>query len=100
MTGSDADPDPSDPYVLGPPGSGSGSISQRHGSGSGSFYHKGKIVRQTLIPTVLLLLFYFLYLKNDLNVPSKSNKQKNFLKKLFLVGLLRVNDENRRIRIQ
>jgi hypothetical protein len=30
-----ADPDPPDPYVFGP--SGSGSISQRYGSGSGSF---------------------------------------------------------------
>ena len=43
---------------------------------SESFYHKGKIVRKTLILTVLLLLFYFLSLKNDVNVPSKSNKQK------------------------
>jgi hypothetical protein len=32
-----ADPDP---YVFGPPGSGTGSISQRYGSGSGSFCHK------------------------------------------------------------
>jgi hypothetical protein len=31
-----ADPDP---RVFGPPGSGSGSISQRYRSGSGSFYH-------------------------------------------------------------
>jgi hypothetical protein len=31
-----------------------------------------------LIPTVLLILFDFLSLKNDVNVPSKSNKQKNF----------------------
>ncbi len=36
----DSDPDPSDPYVFGPPG-------------SGSFYHQAKIVRKTLIPTVL-----------------------------------------------
>jgi hypothetical protein len=36
------DPDPSDPHVFGPPGS--GSISQRYGSGSGSFYHHAKIV--------------------------------------------------------
>ena len=35
-----ADPDPSDPYIFGPPG-------------SGSFYHQSKIVRKTLIPTVL-----------------------------------------------
>jgi hypothetical protein len=52
-----ADPDPhmdsSDPYVFGPSGSGFGSISQRYRSGSGSFYHQAKIVRKTLIPTVL-----------------------------------------------
>jgi hypothetical protein len=47
---------------------------QRCGSGSGSFHQQAKIVRKTLIPTVL----EFLSLKNDLNVPSKSNKQKNF----------------------
>ncbi len=40
-----------DPHVFGPPGS--GSISQRYGSGSGSFYHQAKIVRKTLIPTFL-----------------------------------------------
>ncbi len=66
VTGSVRDPDPSDPYVFGPPGS--GSIS-RHGSGS--FYHPEKIVRNTLIPTVLRLLFDFLSLKNDVYVPSK-----------------------------
>ncbi len=36
------DPDPQDPHVFGPPG-----------SGSGSFYHHAKIVRKTLIPTIL-----------------------------------------------
>ncbi len=36
-----------------------------------------KIVRKTLIPTVLRLLFDFLSLKNYVNVPSISNKQKN-----------------------
>ncbi len=58
----------------------SGSVSQRYGSGSGfgSFYHQAKIVRTTLIPTVLWLLFDFLSLKNDVNVPSKSNKRKFF----------------------
>jgi hypothetical protein len=45
------DPDASDRYVLGPPGSGSGFVSQRYGSGS--FYHQAKIVRKTMIPTVL-----------------------------------------------
>ncbi len=38
-----------------------------------SFYHHAKIVRKTLIPTVLWFLYDFLSLKNDLNVPSKSN---------------------------
>ncbi len=72
-----ADPDP---YVFRPPGSispgsgyGSGSES---GSGSGSLYHQAKIVRKTLIYTVLWLLYDFLSLKNDVNVTSKSNKQK------------------------
>jgi hypothetical protein len=41
--------------------------------------HQAKIVRKTLIPTVLLLLFDFLSLKNDVNVPSESNMKKNFL---------------------
>ncbi len=31
--------DPLDPHDFGPPGSGSGSISQRYGSGNGSFHH-------------------------------------------------------------
>jgi hypothetical protein len=44
-------PDPRDPHAFGPPGS--GSISERYGSGSGSFYQHAKIVRKTLIPTAL-----------------------------------------------
>jgi hypothetical protein len=54
LKGSVVDPDP---YVFGPPES--GSISTRYGSGSGSesgsgsFYNQAKIVRKTLIPTVL-----------------------------------------------
>jgi hypothetical protein len=47
-------PDPKqDPHVFGPPGSVTESISQRYGSGSGSFYQQAKIVRKTLILTVL-----------------------------------------------
>ncbi len=45
----DPNPDPPDPHVFGPPGS----FSHRYGSRSGSFYHQAKIVRKTLIPTVL-----------------------------------------------
>ncbi len=48
--GSVADPDP---YVFGPPGY--GSISQSFGSGS--FYHKFKKIRKTLIPAVCDFFF-------------------------------------------
>ncbi len=41
--------------------------------GSGSFHHQAKIVRKTLIPSVLGLLYNFISLKNDVNVSSKSN---------------------------
>ncbi len=53
----DPNPDPPDPHVFGPPGS--GSTSQRYGSGSGSFYHHAKILRITLIPTILWLFLTF-----------------------------------------
>ncbi len=43
---------------------------------SGYFCHQAKLVRKTLILTVLRLLYDFLSLKNDVNVVSKSNKQK------------------------
>jgi hypothetical protein len=39
---------------------------------------KQKIVRKTLIPTVLSLLCDFLSFKNYVNVALKSNKPKNF----------------------
>jgi hypothetical protein len=70
------DPDPPDPHVFGPPGSESGSTSQ--GYGSGSFYHHAKIVRKNLDSFHFVTLFDFLSLKNDVNVPSKSNKKKKF----------------------
>jgi hypothetical protein len=84
-----------DPPVFGP----SGSVGQ--GYWSGSFYHQAKNVRKPLIPTVLWLLLVFLSLKNDVNVPSKtrSNKQKTFFKFDFCC-VLKVSDENSRIRIQ
>ncbi len=72
----DPEPDPY-PYLFGPPGSGSNSTR----SGSGSFYHQAKIVRKTFIPAVLFLLYNLLSLKNNVNVASKSNKQKNLDKK-------------------
>ncbi len=51
-------------------------------SGSGSFHQQTKQWRKTLISNILLLLFYFLSLKNGVNVPSKRNKHK----KLFLLA--------------
>ncbi len=70
-----------DPHVFEPPGSGSGSTSQRYGSGS--FNHQAKIVRKTLIYTVLWLFLDFRSYKNDVNVPSKSNKQKKMFRIVF-----------------
>ncbi len=48
----DPNPDPPDPHVFGPPGS--GSTSQM--CGSGSFYHHAKMVRKTMIPNIFWLL--------------------------------------------
>ncbi len=47
-------------------------------------------VRKTLISNVLWLLYDFLSLKDDANVPSKSNKQK-----IFFVGVLVTDEKNR-----
>jgi hypothetical protein len=49
-----------DPYVFGPPGSGSNSQRYGSGSGSGTFYHQAKIVK-ILSKTFnsLFLLFIF-----------------------------------------
>ncbi len=45
-----------------------------------------------MISTILWLLFYFLSLKADVNVRSKSNKQKA-LKKTFFVAISSATDE-------
>ncbi len=72
-----------------------GSVSHRYGSDSAeSFDHQAKMVRKTFIFTVLRLLCDFLSLKNDVNVPSKSYKQKN-LKKILFAGALKVTEEKR-----
>ncbi len=49
--------------------------------------------RKTLKSTVLWLLYEFLFLKNDVNVPSKMNKHKNLL---FFVGILKVKVKTKR----
>ncbi len=93
-----ADPDP---YVFGPPGSGSGSISQRYGSGSGSgsIYHRAKIVRKPLIPTVLWLFLTFYLWKMMLKYLQNVISRKTFCLNKFFVGILKANDENNRIQI-
>jgi hypothetical protein len=51
-----------------------------------SFYHQAKLVRKTektLKSLVLLLLYDFSSLKNDVNVASKRNKQKIIEKNNF-----------------
>jgi hypothetical protein len=45
----------------GPPGSASGSVSHKYGSGSGSFHHQAKIVKKTLISTGLGLSYDFIF---------------------------------------
>jgi hypothetical protein len=47
--------------------------------------HQAKIVRKTLIPTVLWLLYNFLSLKNYVNLASKSNKQKSIFSSVLKV---------------
>ncbi len=46
------------------------------GSDPDPSYHQAKIVRKTLIPTVLWLLYDFLSLGNDVNVASKVTRRK------------------------
>ncbi len=60
-----------------------------------------KKINKTLISTILWLLFDFLSMKTDVNVPSKSNKQKKlWKKKYFFVGILSATNENSRSRIR
>jgi hypothetical protein len=59
---------------------------------------KQKEFKKNLIPLFFLTSFDFLSLKNYVNVALKSNKQNNFEKKKFLVAILKVSDENSRIR--
>jgi hypothetical protein len=79
----DRDSDP-DPHVFGPPGS--GSTSHRYGSGSRILLwirillSSCKNSKKNLDSYYFVTLFDFLSLKNDVNVASKSNKQKNCVK--------------------
>ncbi len=79
----DPDPDPLDPHVFGPPGS--GSTSQRSGSGSGSLYHHEKIVRKTLTPSILWLFLSFYLWKMMYMYLQKVISKKNCVKIYFLL---------------
>ncbi len=63
--------------------------SERYGSGSGTSNHQAKIVRKHMISTVLLLLYDFLSVKNDVNV---------YLQKV--ISILKAIDKKSRIRIR
>jgi hypothetical protein len=56
--------------------------------------------KKILISTVLCLLYDFLSLKNYVNIPSKSNKQRILERNLFLLASWKPPDENSRIRIR
>jgi hypothetical protein len=72
-----ADPDPNpDPHVFGPPGSGSGSTSQRVWIRIRILLSSCKNSKKNLDSYYFVTLFDFFSLKNDVNVASKSNKQK------------------------
>jgi hypothetical protein len=78
----DPNPDLPDPQVFGTPGSGSGFICQRYGSGSGSgsgsFYHQAKKNLDFYCFVTYFLLFIF---ENDIrtvHIPSRSKKKKTF----------------------
>jgi hypothetical protein len=82
--GSVPDPNP-DPHVFRPPGSGSGSIPLTSGSGSGRPKNMWIRILLSSSKNIIKILDYYCFvtsfgllsLKNDVNVPSKSNKQKN-----------------------
>ncbi len=69
-------------------------------TGSGSFYQQAKKKKKTwFLRCIGWLLYDFLYLKNDENVPSNRNKHKNLREKNFVVDFFKVTDEKSRIRI-
>jgi hypothetical protein len=70
--------------------------------GSVFFYHQAKIVKKTLILTVLCLLYDFLSIKNDVKVPVpylRNVIRKKFVNFFVVVDVLKVTDLNSRIRI-
>jgi hypothetical protein len=95
----DPNPDP-DPHVFGP-------------LASGSIINKGdrriririllSASKNRNLNSYCFVTSFGLFIFDKLQyitVPSKSNNQKNFLNKLVFVGILKVSDENSKIRIQ
>jgi hypothetical protein len=78
-----ADPDP---YVFGSPGSGSVSMRYRYRYTDPDWIRillsSSKNSKKNLDSYCFVTSFDFLSLKHYVNLPSKSNKQKNFLNKL------------------
>ncbi len=72
-----------DPHVFGPPGSGSTSLRYGSGSGSGFFYHHAKIVRKTLISSILWLFLTFYLWKMMQMYFQKIISRKNCVKICF-----------------
>ncbi len=73
----------------------SGSVSQRHGSGS---LYQAKIANLDSWYCFVISLWLFIFEKWCNFTFKKKNKQKNLGKKYFFVGVLKVNEENSRIR--
>jgi hypothetical protein len=75
-------------------------------SGSGSEFQNVEIYRcfipvfRIRIRQIRMVLASWPSVKNYVNVPLKSNEQKNFFLNKFFVGVLKVSDENSRIRIR
>ncbi len=62
---------------------------KKQSSGSGflaspDLHHQAKIVRKTLLSTVIVTSLWLLAVKNDVNMSLKSNKQKKSEQKKFL----------------
>ncbi len=81
-----------------PPGSRSGSISQRYEIRIRSFYHHAKIVRKTLIPTVLWLFWTFYLWKMMLMYLQKVICRNFFQNISFLLASWRLMTKKSRIR--
>ncbi len=72
-------------------------LRQRYGSSSGSFHHQARIVRKTLIVTVFVTPLWLFPFDEWCKRIFKSNNQNKYK---FFFGVLKVTNENSRIRSQ